>query len=327
VRRKALLVVGSVVILAFTLGTGSAQAGWRSAPVLPRLNEHAKKQLASTFLRGMHLGERPDVFAKVGDSISQSPAFLQGFGCGRWNGLRPRLRPTLSYFAARRLPGGSTDCGQRVNSFSRNSAATRAYVPSGWALLPGGSADPTCGDQETPFACELRVIRPAYAVILLGTNDVTLGRRLNLDPLGAYLFSMDQLITGARRSGVVPVVTTIPPRGDNADADRSTEELNAGLYRLASKRHVPLINLWRALQPLPNRGLSADNLHPSLFGGPGCIGLCDPNQCAPGCQGENVTQAGLRYGHNLRNLITLAALSGLSRTVWKHISKRTARGG
>jgi GDSL-like Lipase/Acylhydrolase. len=310
--RQAVVAAACSGFLALLIGCGNAQAGWKSAPVLPRLDGATQKKLIATVGKGRRMGDRPDVFAKVGDSISQSPAFLQGLGCGRLEGLPALLRPSLRYFAERRLAGRSTDCTP-VNSFSRNSAATRAYMPSGWALLPGGSADPTCGTDETPVACEIRAIRPAYAVILLGTNDVNFGNAIGVDPLDGYLARIRRIVKTARRSGVVPILNTIPPRLDSAAAEETTEALNAGLYRLAAARHVPLINLWRAFQPLPNRGLSTDGEHPSLYGGPDCTGLCDPNKCAPACDAGNLTPAGLRYGHNLRNLITLTTLWRLSR--------------
>ncbi len=67
-----------------------------------------------------------------------------------------------------------------------------------------------------------------------------------------------------------------------------------------------------AISPLPNRGISADGLHLSVYGGPRCIRVCDPNTCAPACQPASFTQAGLQYGYNVRNLITVTALGRLS---------------
>jgi hypothetical protein len=108
------------------------------------------------------------------------------------------------------------------------------------------------------------------------------------------------------------VLTTIPPRSGD-EAENSVERLNAALYRLAARRGVALLNLWRALAPLPNAGLAADGLHLSVYGGPDCVGPCDPNTCAPACEPANFTPAGLGYGADARNLVTVALLRRLSR--------------
>jgi hypothetical protein len=293
-----------------------ARADWGSAPVVPRLNAPTKKALISTLRRGVKLGNRPNVFSKIGDSISQSPAFLQGLGCGQWRlGRYSGLRPEIAYFARRGLPGRSSECGARANSFSRNSAATLFFRTSSWPLSTGDTPDPLCGPGETPLDCEFRLDKPAFALILLGTNDVTVGHANNGDPLASFTANIDRIVSTARSLGVAPILSTIPPRTDSAVAEASTEELNAGLWRLAATRHVPLINLWRALNPLPNHGITPDFLHLTVSGSPGCPSPCDPNGCVPSCRAANFTTAGLQYGSNVRNLITLQTLRRLSRAV------------
>jgi hypothetical protein len=304
--------IGCLALLGLSAGADPASAGWKGAPLVPKLTGHAPAATLATLRRGARLGSRADVFAKAGDSLSSSGAFAQGLGCGRWNpGRYPRLRRTVRLFAARRLPGTSTYC-DRVDSFSRDSAATSPGRISRWALEVGASADPSCGAQETPLACEIRLIRPAHAVILFGTNDVALALGLGGDPLPGFISSIRRMIATSRAQGVVPLLTTIPPRTDDPSAEAPVERLNAGLTQLARRRGVPLINLWRALYPLPAHGLDAKGLHLSVFGGPQCAGPCDPSTCAPLCEPANFTPAGLRYGYNVRNLATLLALARLS---------------
>jgi hypothetical protein len=295
-------------VIAVAVCTPVARADWASAPAVPRLDKATKHKAIATFRRGSKRGNRPNVFAKVGDSLSQSPAFLEGLGCRQWVlGKHSALRPTISFFAAHRLQGTSSQCA-RVNSFSRNSAATLVFRPSVWAISAGDTTDPSCLPQESPLACELRLTRPAYAVILLGTNDVTIGQMFNGDPVPQYVANMSQIVSATRALGVVPILTTIPPRNDTAAAEASTEEANAALWQLAGDRHVPLINLWRAIAPLPNHGLTSDRLHLSVSGWPTCASPCDPNTCAPLCRAANFTSAGLQYGNDTRNLITLRTL-------------------
>jgi hypothetical protein len=295
-------------VIALALGASGARADWTAAPVVPRLDNATKHKAIATFRKGSKRGNRANVFAKVGDSLSQTPAFLEGLGCDQWvPGKFSGLRPTVSYFAAHRLQGKSSQCG-RVNSFSRNSAATLTFRPSVWAISAGDTVDPSCLPAESPLGCEIRLTRPAYAVILLGTNDVTIGQAFNGDPVPQLVANMSQIVSSARRLGVIPILTTIPPRNDIAAAEASTEEANAGLWQLAADRHVPLINLWRAILPLPNHGVTSDKLHLTVSGWPTCASPCDPNTCAPACRAANFTSAGLQYGNDMRNLITLQTL-------------------
>jgi hypothetical protein len=307
------LVCAAAVSLA--VGATDARADWTAAPAVAKIDKATKHKAITTLRRGSRLGNRANVLAKVGDSLSQSPAYLQGLGCGQWApGRYSGLRSTVNYFSARQLHGKSSEC-TRVNSFSRNSAATRVLRPSSWAINPGDTADPSCLPQESPLVCEIRLDRPAYVVILLGTNDVTIGQIVQGDPVPQYVANISQIVSTSRHLGVVPIVTTVPPRNDSAAAEASTEEANAGLWQLAADRHVPLINLWRAIVPLPNHGLTSDKLHLSVSGGQGCASPCDPNTCAPACRAANFTSAGLAYGNDMRNLITLRTLRRITLAV------------
>jgi hypothetical protein len=311
-RGALLLGLACAAVISLAIGAPGARADWSTAPVVPKLDRATKHRAISVLRRGAKLGNRPNVFAKVGDSLSQTPAFLEGLGCGQWvAGKNAALRPTVSHFAARRLQGTSSQCA-RVNSFSRNSAATLVFRPSIWAISPGDTTDASCLAGESPLACEIRLDRPAYAFILLGTNDITIGQAFNGDPVPQLTSNMSQIVSTTRQLGVVPVLSTIPPRNDTPAAEASTEAANAALWHLARDRHVPLINLWRAIVPLPNHGLTADRLHLSVSGWPTCASPCDPNTCAPACRAGNFTAAGLRYGNDMRNLITLRTLRRLS---------------
>lgn len=293
--------------IAVLLAPALARADWTSAPIVPRLDQPTVKRTLATLRRGRAYGNRPDVLAKVGDSITQSAAFLEPLGCGQWRlGTHRPLRPTIRLFSARRLPGSSRECDS-VNSFSRDSAAALLFRTSSWAISPGEAGDPACTAAESPLACEIRLTKPAYAVVLLGTNDVTIGNLLGGDPVPDYLANIRTLVGMSRRLGVVPILNTVPPRTDHAQNEATTERLNAGLIPLARSLHVPVINLWRAIARLPGEGLW-DTVHLNVSGWPGCASACDPNQCAPTCFAANFSRAGLRYGSDTRNLITLLTL-------------------
>jgi GDSL-like Lipase/Acylhydrolase family len=289
----------------------AARADWKSAPIVPKLDAATSKQTLATLRRGRALGNRPDVLAKVGDSITQSPAFLDPLGCGQSRLGRYRgLRATVRLFAARSLPGRSQEC-RTVNSFSRDSAAALLRTTSWWPLDPTGAEDPACRVRESPLVCEIRLDRPAFAVILTGTNDISVGVGLGGDPIPDFLTNMRAIVRASRQLAVVPILNTLPPRTDSAQFEAATESLNEQLVDLAHELHTPLINLWRALAPLPGQGLW-DGLHPSVSGWPGCSQPCNPSRCAPKCFAANFTPAGLAYGTDTRNLITLLTLRRLS---------------
>jgi hypothetical protein len=307
----AIASLACLMLLGASTVIDSATADWKQAPVVPKISDASRAKLLKTLRRGARLGNRGNVFAKIGDSLSESAAFMQGLGCQRWSpGPFEGLRLPVRYFSGRRLPGTSTLCPV-VNSFSRNSAATKGGETSEWPLHPGASADPSCASDETPLACEVRLTRPAYAVILFGVNDIAFGKALGFDPLSYFLPNMDRIIQSARALGVVPIVSTLPPRTFDPGDEAAAEQLNAGLYRLAVARRVPVVNLWRALIRLPDWGSAADRIHLSVFGGPECVHICDPSTCAPACQPANFTRAGLGYGYNVRNLTTAVLLKRL----------------
>ena len=268
------------------LGCGGDDPDWRSAPVVPSLDGATGETVDETLARGAELGDRPDVFIKVGDSLTSNPAFLQGFGCGKWSpGEHRDLEPTVSYFSARRLPGNSDVCST-ANSFARHSAAALHAHVLVWPRQVGRADDPACR-RESPLACELPVsARPAYAIILIGTNNI----HLPFDPLPGLTDDLGAIIDDALAAGVVPVLSTLPPQPPQ---ESRLERVNAAIFELAQSRHVPIINLWRAVEPLPNHGVGADEIHLSRRGSI-CVMDCQED-CGSTCR-IDLTPRGLEYG-------------------------------
>src|SRR5262245_27564469 len=131
VKRRAAAALGLALVgmLLLSLDGHRARADWTTAPVVPELNPAIARAIAATRRRGAARARHPNVFAKVGDSISRTPSFLEGLGCGEWRpGRHSALRSTVGYFGSGRLRGASSQCSRRVNSFSRDSAATRPSI-------------------------------------------------------------------------------------------------------------------------------------------------------------------------------------------------------
>jgi hypothetical protein len=286
----ALLVLGSI------RSSESGATEWQELPVAPTLGPVVINHLQKISSRGEQLGNHPGVVAKIGDSITASPSFLQALACsppqlGRWD----ELRGTLGFFGQTAVPRGSEEAQCEVsNSYSRLGVAAVGGWRAADALLPRESF-PEC--QGLPaVSCELLLLRPSIALIMLGTND--------LEEITAVQFRLDlarvvRLISGA---GTIPVISTIPPRARQPFSLR-VARFNAEIASLAENRALPLWNYWRQMvEPgVPNAGLSRDGVHPSA--------LCPP------CTAIDFRTAGLREGYALRNLGALRVLDRLRREV------------
>lgn len=155
------------------------------------------------------------------------------------------------------------------------------------AATVGWSAFSALAGAPSPLTQELAANDPRYAVVMFGSNDTQL---MNLDRYASDLFAItDQLID----AGVVPLLTAFPPRDDSAAADAVVPRYNAVVRGIAQARQVPFIDLHRELLPLPSHGLGPDQLH--LNASP--TGAC------------RLDAAGLQYGQNTRNALTLQALA------------------
>jgi hypothetical protein len=213
--------------------------------------------------------KQENVFAKVGDSITVSASNLSCFASLFDLSPRPDLEPTRAFFAAGDAAGTSP--------FSRKSLAAKI----GWSakgVLPG------------PLQEELGAISPRLAVVMFGTNDVethapiTFGTRM--------ITIVDTLI----QNGVVPILSSIPPRDDAAALDDEVPRFNAITRGIAEARQIPFMNLHGALLPLANHGLGPDGVHPNTYSVPAGYRAC------------SLTDEGLAFGYNTRNLLTLEAL-------------------
>jgi GDSL-like Lipase/Acylhydrolase family len=282
----------------FALGSVFSQEAraveWQELPAVPALSPPLAGHLEKIASRGEQLGNRPGVVAKIGDSITASPSFLQALACqspylGGWS----ELRGTLGFFGRTPVPAGVEQVQCPVsNSYSRLGVAAVGGWRAADALLPRESF-PEC--QGLPaVSCELQLLRPSVALIMFGTND--------LEDFSAVEFRLD-LARVARivsAAGTIPVISTIPPRA-RWPFSRRVERFNAEIAALAENRALPLWNYWRQMVAprVPGLGLSRDGVHPSV--------LCPP------CSAIDFRPAGLRQGYALRNLGALRVLDRLRR--------------
>ena len=293
---RAVLLASAVLALGSLFSQQSSATGWEEMPVVPALGPVVLSHLERIEARGERVGNQPGVFAKIGDSITASPSFLQALACRRPRlGAWSELRGTVEFFGRAPVPRGSEEAQCAVSdSYSRLGVAA---VP-GWravdALAPVASP-PEC-EGLPAVSCELRVLRPSVALVMFGTND--------LEDFSAVQFRRDlaRVVERVSSAGTIPVISTIPPRATRRFSLR-VARFNEEIAALAENRALPLWNYWRQMvEPgVTDQGLGEDGVHPSA--------LCPP------CTAIDFRPDGLRQGYALRNLGALLVLDRMRRSV------------
>lgn len=180
-------------------------------------------------------------FSKVGDCQMTSDNFLGGFATGAYE-IPPNLEETVAWFSG---------------SMKSESITAHRGLAISAALNPmfGYAAGYTqCHKDETPLACELRTNRPVVVLIGMGTN----WSRGAEASFAKYLRQEIELVLA---SGALPILST---KADNVEQDWA---LNGVIAAVAYEYNLPLVNVWRAVQNQPNRGLDKrDYIHLNRYG-------------------------------------------------------------
>lgn len=241
---------------------------WQSWPVVPAVSE----AMRALYRRGQAGGNDPGAFSKIGDGEISAAWFFTAFDLGEGSyelGPYQDLQTVIDHF------GGS---------FQRLGMAARRGFNTQRILDPSLSDASLCEGGESSLSCEIRLHRPAFAILSLGTNQV---------------WTPDEFETGMRQildillsQNVVPILST---KGDNLEGDH---RINRTITCLAREYDIPLWNFWSAIQPLPNHGLQPDLEHLTY-------GITDFDD-------ENAMQS----AWTVRNLTALRALD----TVWRGVT-------
>jgi hypothetical protein len=256
-----------VFACAFVLASAASAEPALHSPMTPAVVARLKGVLAAS-------GGARDAFVKIGDSNTANPLFSNCLaGKDVELGERAALETTRAFFSARKVDA-------RRTSFDRASEAATAGWLAGQALA----------GEPSPLVREVAAVKPAFAVIMLGTND---DRPIGLD---AFARNLTEVVDRALALGVVPLMSTLPPRDDAPGAARRIPEMNRTIRAIAEIRQVPLMDLNAALLPLPRHGLVSDGIHLSTVW-EGAM----PRPC-------RLTGEGLQKGMNVRNLLVLTAL-------------------
>lgn len=192
-------------------------------PVIPT---NLDESLQKVYQLGISLGNDPRAFSLFGDCQARPDAFFGLFETDEelFASLSPELQETVENFRG---------------SFNRESPTAQDGTTPGallWTQWHQGKF--TCTFAETPVECELRIHRPSFVIIQIGTHFES----RNTDYLRKII---EQLLD----AGVIPILAT---KADNREKD---ERVNRDMALLASEYDLPLWNFWAAVSDLPNRGL------------------------------------------------------------------------
>jgi hypothetical protein len=237
---------------------------------MPVVSETAR----GVYQRGQTSGNDPRAFSKIGDGEISAEWFFTAFDRGEdYYDLGPHrnLIPVIEHF---------------TGSFERIGIAARRGFNTGRILDPSQSDADLCEASESPLTCELRLRRPAFAILSLGTNQVWQPQEFEA--------GMREILEILLSKNVVPILST---KGDNLEGDH---RINQTIACLAQGYDVPLWNFWSAIQPLPNHGLQPDLEHLTY-------GITDFDD-----------EHAMQTAWTVRNLTALQALDAVWRGVTDH---------
>ena len=197
-------------------------SNWKDWPIIPTIDP----SIRAIYEYGQSLGNDPHSFSIFGDCQARPDEFFAVFDedAGSVASLSSELREAVANFHG---------------SFNRESPTAQDGTTPGallWTQWHQGNF--TCTFDETPVECELRIHRPSFVIIQIGTHFESRNTE--------YL---RKIITQLIDAGVVPILAT---KADNRELD---DRINRDMALLASEYDLPLWNFWAALSDLPERGL------------------------------------------------------------------------
>ncbi len=278
---------------------GSGASGAGAGPGAPGLTRYRADRIKSPLtssvaerlreIVGADTSRAADVFMKVGASGTVSSNFLYCFaGPSQPSftldlGGRDALVPTIDFFR------GGDALG--TTPFDRPTLAAQVGRSANWVI--GGS--------PSPLASEIARINPRFAFVNYGTNDMGFGATFE-SALFNFNRNLSELLDELERKGIVPIVTGLNPRDDNAEAARWVPTYDAATRAIAEQRRLPFIDLFLAVNELPDHGLVGDGIHGNSFQSNGA------EPCV-------FTPEGLRFNYNVRNLLSIEVLDVVKKVV------------
>ena len=195
---------------------------WMNLPIIPEVSSN----LSEIYQLGISLGNNPKAFSIFGDCQSRPDEFFGIYETDDavFDALSPDLQQTVTNF---------------TGSFNRESPTSQdGTTPGGLLWIEWHRGEYGCTMSETPVECELRINKPSFVLIQIGTHFES----RNTEYLRTII---NQLLD----AGVVPILAT---KADNSELDN---RINRDMALLAAEFDLPLWNFWAAVSGLPDRGL------------------------------------------------------------------------
>lgn len=199
---------------------------WRKWPIVPEFSPHAEEILREA-VQNLNLDSH--TFSKVGDCHMTAGTFLAGYANGKYS-MPDGTYETVQWFSKSMIADNMT----AVNGYGINTVFDPAF-----GLSAGYNQ---CSSNETPLDCELRTRRPIIVLVGMGTNWI---------PNAEVSFEkyLRQVVDNVLETGALPILAT---KADNVEGDW---KLNQVIAQVAYDYDLPLVNVWRSVQDLPNHGL------------------------------------------------------------------------
>lgn len=213
---------------------------WMELPIVPEVSDTAR----AIYQRGQEMGNNPHVFSKIGDCQNVTSHFLGVYEKPGQFSLGEEyayLQETIDYFKG---------------SFSRDSLAVKGGFNVAAILSPLRADKEACQPNESPVACEIRANNPSFVIISLEEWWAN-------KPAEEYEAYLQKIVGYTIDQGVVPILAT---KADDLEGDNG---INQVIARVAYDYDIPLWNFWKAVQPLPNAGLTEDGFHLTFSGDAG----------------------------------------------------------
>jgi hypothetical protein len=203
---------------------------WREWARVPNLTPRAQSILLSAINNpelDMH------TFSKVGDCQMTSGTFLGGFVNGKYHTPSEYIETVEWYADSMAIDTLTAENGLGISS---------VLIPM-FGLAAGYQQ---CLENETPLDCELRTRKPSIVLIAMGTNWI---------PNAEISFKryLRKIVERVLETGALPVLAT---KADNIEKNWG---INQTIAQVAYDYDVPLVNIWLAVQGLPNYGLDPSN--------------------------------------------------------------------
>ena len=214
-----------------TLTPTRVRLEWYDYPVVPEVSDRARE----IFALGQSMGNVRNAFSVIGDCEGTPPRFLGIFDLSTAYyrlGEYAYLQDAIEHFAG---------------YFGRISRAGHYGFTTSAVLSPLWAHPAYCYAGESPLLCELRINKPSFALVMVGTMDYA-------SP-SLFETQMRTIVDTLIQHGTVPIMYT------KASNWEGNWRINAAVGRMAYDYDIPLWNFWRAVQPLPWHGLRSDGMH------------------------------------------------------------------